>query len=71
MSTPIAFELSRMHSGNRDVRGGGVRFFFFFKMRDSKPSDTGLRVNTQRLERSTLSRQSKEKGHPFHVLVFF
>ena len=24
--------------------------------------------NTQRLERSTLSRQSKEKGHPFRVL---
>ena len=25
-------------------------------------------MNTQRLERSTLSCQSKEKGHPFRVL---
>ena len=34
---------------------------FSLRIRDSKPSDTGL----------TLSRQSKEKGHPFRVLDVF
>ena len=32
---------------------------------------TRVCVNTQRLERSTLSCQSKEKGHPFCVLGVF
>ena len=40
---------------------------FDFEIRDYKPSDTDC-VSTQRLERSTLSRQSKEKGHQVRAM---
>ena len=41
---------------------------FGFQIRDSKPSDTGLREHSEVGAVNSLSRQSKEKGHPFRVL---
>ena len=54
----------KMHAGKscRTCRRSSVSKFV------SPSRATRVCVHTQRLERSTLSRQSKEKGHPFRLL---